>query len=146
MVTLGNFKPLIGWVEITDETGLADQLLKALLINMAAIAKLTKTLMVQSTFPHLDSALLMWTSPWRLDASRNSLMGFTIETLTRTGLWSIRHFLFITNSPIMPNLCILIFDKQILKTCSGLCNPCWMTSTKICGQKLSGKNALTMVN
>ena len=69
---------------MTDETGWADQLLNALLIKMAEIAKLTKTLMLQSTFPHLVSALLMWTSPWRLEASKNSLMGFIMETSLAT--------------------------------------------------------------
>ena len=78
-VTFGNLKFLIGYVEITEDTGWADQSLKDLLIRMAAREKLMRTLAVHRTFPHLDSALLMWTSPCRLEASKNSLKGFIVE-------------------------------------------------------------------
>ena len=113
---MGNFKCLIGWVEITDETGWADQSLKELLIKIAAIVKLTKTLMVHKTFPHLDSALLMWTSPWRLEASKNSFTGFMMETSERTEFLPLKCSPFITKSPIITHWCILIFDEQILET------------------------------
>ena len=62
-VTFGNFKAFIGWVVISDDIGWFDHCENELLIWMEAIVKLAITLIVQRIFPHMDSALLMWTSP-----------------------------------------------------------------------------------
>ena len=58
-VTLGNLKSLIGWVDMTEETGWADQSANEFLIRIPAREKLTMTLKLQRIFPHKDSALLM---------------------------------------------------------------------------------------
>ena len=58
-VTFGNFKPSIGWVEMTEDTGWADQSANELLMRIPAREKLIMTLTLQRIFPQMDSALLM---------------------------------------------------------------------------------------
>ena len=50
---------MFGWVDMTEETGWADQSANELLMRIPAREKLTMTLKLQRIFPHKDLALLM---------------------------------------------------------------------------------------
>ena len=79
MVTLGKLSPEMECVEMLELMGDSDQLTDELLMSTPVITKLDSTMIEQTTLATLGLAVLMWTSPWMVEPSRNSLRGFMVR-------------------------------------------------------------------